>query len=178
MKGLIVASLSFLFLVALAILLLRRNKSPNYLGIFFRTFAWTIPFYVVLYRMSKPDLGFLGDSWVFANGWLDFLNGLLILVMLFHCFVDVTYATVITGFSNNLILYMARPEGISLQEVKEIYGAGDEGDPVVQNRLEQLVQRRYAERCGEDSYRVLPKGRRLAWIAAGLQRIWRIGGAV
>ena len=157
MRGVVLASVSFLALVGLCAGGLRFYSGRKYFKIFLVAFAVAAAVYALLYRALPDDLGVLPVGWLEPNGTVDFLNGILILVLLFHSFWDAVYTTALTGFSGNLIVLLHRHGGLSRDQLLEIYGAREEIDRVLAWRLPNLLEGGYLRAEGA-GYRLRPKG--------------------
>ena len=178
MKSLLLAGSSFALLVLLTITLLRAYRGKKYLHVFLASFVLSAFVYALAYFFTPMDLGLLPVSMIEENPSVGFANGLFVLILLFHCFADVSYTTVLTGFSTNLIVHIARRGRITAQDLERIYGLATGQDPVTEWRIHHLVNGRYVAREEGGKYRLLPKGRRVALIAVFLQRLFntREGG--
>jgi hypothetical protein len=166
MKGLVLAALSFALLMALSMALLRVYRGTKYFKMFLHAFALACAAYTGLHVLSPPDLGVLPATWLEPNGAVDFLNGLLVLALLFHSFWDVVYTVALTGFSGNLLVLLDHPGGLSRQEILGIHGAGEELDRVLAWRLPRLVGGGYVVLEGA-GFRLRPKG----WLIGSLTRV-------
>lgn len=169
MKGVLLAAGAFFFLVALSVPLLRLHQGRKYYRVFWVAFGVAVGLYGIFFRVLPADLGFLPAGWLEAEGALDFLNGLLILTLLFVAFWDAVYTTVLTGFSANLMALLAEGEGLSREEILRIYGAEEGVDRVLAWRLPRLLEGRYLEAEGA-GFRLLPKGRWVGTAARWLKR--------
>ena len=174
MKSLLVSGISFLILVLITILFFRCYRGKKYLKVFFAAFAITIPVYWALYQSSPANLWFLPNDWLAANSTVGFWNGLFILALLFHCFADVSYTTVLTGFSTNLIVHIAKKHQLTSKEIQEIYGISSDSDPVTEWRINHLLGGQYIT-ATESGYQLLPKGKCIAIAAQLLQRLFNTG---
>lgn len=169
MKGVLLALGAFFLLVVFAALFLRLYGGRKYYKVLLAAFAVAVGVYSILYRVLPADLGFLPAGWLEAAGALNFLNGLLILTLLFVAFWDTVYTTVLTGFSANLMALLAEGEGLSREEILRIHGAEDGLDRVLAWRLSKLSEGRYLE--AEDAgFRLLPKGWLVGTAARWLKR--------
>lgn len=177
MKSLLLAGFSFVFLITLTIVLLRGYRGKKYLHVFLAAFIISILIYALAYLFTPANLGFLPASVLDETAAVGFANGLFILALLFHCFADVSYTTVLTGFSTNLIVHIARKGRLTVEDLEHIYGLTSGHDPVTEWRINHLVSGRYVAPEGE-RYRLLPKGRRVAAAANFLQKLFhtREGG--
>jgi len=91
--------------------------------------------------------------------------------MLVHCFVDVSYTTVLTGFSTQLVVLLSEKGSLTAGDIKTIYGTTGKEDPVTEVRLNHLIKSRYIT-AEQDGYRILPKGRLVGKMTKLLQRLF------
>lgn len=169
MKGLVVALLAFGLLVVLAVVLLRHYRGTRYFMVLLRAWGASQTVYAVLYWLAPADLGVLPGGWLEPSAALDFLNGVLILVLLFHSFWDALYTTVLTGFSGNLMVLLDRRGGLTTDDILVEYGARDRLDRVLAWRLPKLLNGGYLAADG-DGYRLRPKGLFIGTVARYLKR--------
>ncbi len=163
MKGLVLSLGFFIFLVFLTVFMLRRYRGKKYLRVFLLAFAITLGIYTLVYNFS-PGPGAAVDFW----------NGILFLFLLFHCFADVSYTTVLTGFSTNLLVHIAKRGPLSTRDMEDIYGLTQGRDPVTDWRMDHLVRGKYVL-SSRDGYQMLPKGSSVARLAEFLQRLFNTG---
>lgn len=174
MKGIFLSIVFFLFDVLLTVWMLRRYRGKKYLRVFLLAFAITVTVYSAAYALLPEDIGFLPSQWLEWNTAVDFWNGILLLALLFHCFADVAYTTVLTGFSTNLLVHVAKRGPLTARDIEEIYGVTGGRDPVTDWRMEHLVQGKYVL-ADKDGYRMLPKGGAVASLARFLQKLFNVG---
>ena len=173
MKGLVLASFSFLVLVGSSLVLLRLYQGKKYYRTFLLAFVISFLFYAVVYRTFSENLGFLPETLMEPNWRVDFWFGALALVLLFHIFWDVAYATALTGFSSHLMVLLSRPGGMSQEEILKIYRAHDPLDGVLAWRLDNLVRCGYLTRK-ESGFGLTLRGMRLALLALRLKQFYGI----
>lgn len=175
MKGFSLAFLSFLFSVTLTVALLRIRRGRGQLKYFFIAYGLAVGFYSFIYLFLPHNLWVLPPQALELHANVDFWNGILILTLMVHCFADVTYATVLTGFASNLIVHMARMgEPLRVGDAIRIYGGKLNDDPVIEWRMSHLLRKKYVEESVQ-GYRLLWKGRIIAVVALSLQRLFRTG---
>lgn len=170
LKGVLLAGVAFLCLMTISVLLLRLYHGKRYYRVFLIAFAVALGFYGLFYAVLPTDLGFLSPKWLERHRPLEFLNGILILGMLFLWFWDTFYTAVLTGFSSNLMVILAAGGTRSPQEVLRIYGAEKELDSILAWRLPKLLDGGYIEAHGA-GYRIRSKGRKIGRLARFLQRL-------
>ncbi len=171
MKSILLAGFSFLLLILMTIVLLRGYRGKKYLHMFLIAFGISVLLYALIYFLTPVDLGFLPIFLTDEGRGIGFANGLLILFLLFHCFADVSYTTVLTGFSTNLIVHIAKRGTLKTEDLDRIYGLSLGHDPVTEWRISHLVNGRYVAAEG-GGFRLLPKGRWVALAANFLQRLF------
>lgn len=170
MRSIIISLLVFLFSILISMFflrfrLVRKGNLGNFVIVYFLSFLC----YVLMYLFFPNDLRlFRGTPDSF-----DFWNGILIFTLLFHCFVDVVYTTVLTGFAVNLLIHIKKHKKLSLGQVKAIYAEGGKGNFLISSRFKDLVDRGYisTESLG---YRLRPKGFFVGTTARVLQKLFRM----
>ena len=173
MKGLFLAGFSFLVLVVLSLIFLRFYRGKKYYRMFLLAFIGALGIYVYLQVALPDDLGFLPRWLVESRRAVDFWNGLLVLLLIFHIYWDVAYATALTGFSSNLMILLSRPNGLSMGEILEIYGAGSPLDRVLLWRLDSLLRGKYLKQEAS-GFRILTKGKTVARFSRFLKHLYGI----
>lgn len=174
MKSLLLVVFSFFILLFLSIVCLRRYKGKKYLHVFFLAYAVTLVVYIIFYHVLPADLGFLPPAFLDDSPQIGFWNGLLIFSLVFHIFADVSYTTVLTGFSTNLIVHIAKKGRLSAKQVQDIYGVTNLYDPVTDWRLDNLIQGKYITAV-PDGYCLLFKGKMVALATLFLQKLFNTG---
>ena len=174
MKSLLLSLFSFFFSVFFCVALLRLYRGKNYLKFFFISYLAFLTAYVIFYRASPNNLWFFPESVLEQNQTIDFWNGLLIFSLLFHCFTDVSYTTILTGFATNLLIHIREKEGLTENEIHKIYGVRDDVDPVLHWRIDYLLQKKYIA-PDASGYKLLFKGKVMAGIGLFLQRLFHTG---
>lgn len=169
MKGVAVAGIAFLVLAVLSAALLRRYRGQRHFRPLLLAFALAVAAYAALHAALPADLGVLPARWLEPSTSLDFLNGLLVLALLFHSFWDAVYTSALTGLSANVIVLMRREGGLSGAQVCRWYGAGEPLDRILAWRLPRLVAGGYVEPVG-DGFRLRPKGRLVGQVTRALKR--------
>lgn len=168
MTGLLLAFLSFFLLILLAVLFLRRYRGRKYFFPLLGAFLLSACFYSAAFFSfpEEPDIA----------PRLNFLNGLLILALLFHGFWDTLYTSFITGFSSGLLVRLLNrgAAGMSEEELLEIYGGKTEASHLLTHRLDNLTVGGYLRREG-DSFKLLPKGRFFALLTRAVQKTLNMG---
>ncbi len=158
MKGLVLAAVAFVVLIALSTVFLRLYRGRKHFRALLAAFGAALGVYGVLYRALPPDLGFLPGVLLEPHGGMDFANGVLVLALLFHGFWDTAYATAITGLSTNVIVLIGRAGGLATSDLLRLHHADREVDAVLAWRLRNLVQGGYVVLV-DGAYRLRTKGR-------------------
>ena len=163
MKGLILSSFSFLFLIGLSLILLRIYQGKKYFKMFLMAFVLTCVFYGGAYKILPDNLGFLTEPFLEPHGRVDFWVGALILLLVFHIFWDTAYGAVLTGFSSYLMTLLFQRKGLSIDEILEIYDSKQYSEQIFLWRINNLLRGGYLIQEGE-SFRLQPKGKIVARI--------------
>lgn len=174
MKSILVAFLSFLFLVATVLVMLRCYRGRKYFRILIAGFVLSIPFYIFLYRLSPSNFYFFPTSLLEPNRRMDFWNGLILLFLSFHTFWDFCYTSAFTGFSSNLLVILSRTGKMSEAQILDLYAAKGGLDGILSWRLPNLVQGKYLKE-DHGRYSLLAKGRTVALITRSLKRLLALG---
>jgi hypothetical protein len=120
--------------------------------------AWYAPYlpaYVLLYRLTPPDLGFLSERFACAGHALGFLNGLALLVLLFLTGV-LFYYHADRSITVRLLIELARApqQRLSLDQLQTVCGV----DVLMQDRLESMALNGFLV-LRDGRYHLAPKGR-------------------
>ena len=174
MAGLILAVLSTLFAVVISIISLRLNRHLRYLKLFVVVYFVCTIFYTLSYYFLADQLILLFHLTPNGTGIVSYWNGVLIFTLIFHLCVDVGYATVLTGFSTNIILLTRRHGHLEISDLPVIYGINENADPVVNWRVDYLLEHRYLSVSG-DKLELTKKGKTIARITILFQKIFQTG---
>ncbi len=170
MKGLILAAVSLGFFVISCGTLLRLYRGDKEYKVFLGSFGSALVVYAVLFAALPRDLGLLPASVVEPAAGVDFLNGLLVLSMIFHGIWTLSYM-VWTGPTMRLLDVMSRSrsQGISVHEAVLQFGGGEGDNPLLRRRLPKLINGGY---IAEDDavFRLLPRGRAAARVLLRIRR--------
>jgi hypothetical protein len=171
MKGLVLASLAFLLLVAGSAVALRVYRGNKEFKIFLGAFAAAVAGYAMAFPLTPYDLGFLPTAWLEPAAVVDFSNGLLVLALAFHGFWCFAYFACLSPSMGVMVELRARGErGISAEEALAMQGREEPVNLIFQRRLPKLVQGGYVREEG-GAYRLLPRGGRIAALGAFLKRL-------
>ena len=173
MKGVILAFASFIFFVTLSLVFLRVYRGKKFFKVFILASLISLIFYSFTYFNLSADLEFLAPSMIERHKWFDYFFGLITFLLTVHIFWDVSYATVLTGFSSHLMILIDRPSGLSLKEILQIYGANEEIDPILSWRLANLKKGNYLREEGR-YFQLLGRGKKVAMLAEFLKRLYRV----
>lgn len=174
MKSIFLAFLSFLFLLASVLIMLRFYNGRKYFRVLIAGFILSIPFYVILYKISPSNFYFLPPTQLEPHTAMDFWNGLILLFLVFHSFWDFCYTSAFTGFSSNLLVILSRTGEMSQTQILDLYAAKGGLDGILSWRLPNLVRGKYLKE-EHGRYLLLPKGRAVAWITQTLKRLLALG---
>lgn len=177
MKGIVLALLSFGFLNLISIVVVRLYPGKKYFKPLMTAFGLSAFCYAVLFYWIPADLGGLKSPWLIRPSALDFGNGLLILLLLFYGFWDTIYASFFTGFSSGILVHFSKrvPRGLGTGDLVKIYQKDRRGNPVIDVRIQNLVQGRYLLPVGENQYQLLPKGNFFAVMTQAVQKVFHMG---
>lgn len=176
MKGLILSGFVFFLLLCASSLALRFYRGSKEFRVLLVVLGFSIGLYGLCYLWLPHDLGFLHDGALEPNRSVDFWNGVLVLLMLFHGFWVFLYVSGV-GPSMGMMLEVRarRSVGMAEEEALKKYGHDRPRSAILERRLKKLVEGRYvAEQDGE--YRLLPRGARVASLAIFLRRVLNIRG--
>lgn len=178
MKGLVLAAVVFGLMVVGTIVGLRVYRGDKEFKVFLGAFAAAAALYAVGFRLLPTDLGCLPAAWVETSAPVDFVNGLGILVLVFHGFWSFSYFACVSPSMSALIALRLRGRaGMSRDEALAVQGTAEPVNLIFQRRLPKLQRGGYV-REDADGYRLLDRGRRVAVFGSFLKRIInsQIGG--
>ncbi len=175
MKGTLLSLISFILLVVLSCLSLRVYRGKKYFYIFLIEFLFACLFYSLLFCYLPEDLHFLPPWLREPSRSVDFGNGLLILLLLFHMMWDAAYAFILTGFTSELFvrLFQKNRQGLSLEELVKGFGGDEEIDEILAWRLPNLLNCKYISAEG-NQFRLLNRGRRVARFGLFLKKVFNM----
>ena len=171
MKGLVLAALAFLLLVVGSAIILRFYRGNKEFKVFLGAFVTAVLGYAVAFPLTPSDLGLLPAGWLEPAPVVDFLNGLLMLALVFHGFWCFAYFACLSPSMGVMVELRARGErGISAEEALAMHGREQPVNLIFQRRLPKLVQGGYV-REEDGAYRLLPRGGRIAALGGFLKRL-------
>lgn len=171
MKGLILAAAALALLVVGSVAALRVYAGNKEFRIFLGAFAVAVASYTGAFWLLPADLGFIPAGGREAAPLVDFGNGLLLLVLLFHgywCFAY--FACLSPSMSVMVALQVRGREGMTAAEALAIHGSGEPVNLIFQRRIPKLVQGGYV-REDAGGYRLLSRGGRVAALGSFLKRL-------
>ncbi len=126
--------------------------------------------YAALFAVLPPNLDILPRGGVEPSPTVDFWNGLLILVLVFHGIWAFTY-TVWTGPTVRVLLAASRAgrAGLTIDEVLREFETSDRANQLLRRRLPKLIQGGYL-REERGRYVLLPRGRAAGRVVARVKR--------
>lgn len=159
MKGLILSGVSIGFFVTACSAILRIYRGDKEYRIFLGSFASALILYAVLFGALPRDLGFLPAGVREPAAIVDFVNGALVLSMIFHGVWTFTYM-VWTGPTMRLLMEMSRNQGRGVSEDEALlhFWSGGRENTLLRRRLPKLMSGGYLTE-EEGVYRLLPRGR-------------------
>lgn len=169
MKGILLSFIAFGFLILVSVFAVRFYRGKKYFKPLIGVFILSAIFYTLLFYLLPENPG--------LNPYLNFCNGFLILFLLFHSYWDAIYTSFFTGFSSKILIQFLRKgdAGLSLEEIFKMYREPQGSNPVIDLRLQNLVQGNYLTRSGDGQYQLLPKGNFFASLARTCQRVFQMG---
>ena len=171
MKGLILAAAAFLLLVIGSALALRAYRGNKEFKVFLAAFAAAALGYAVAFPLTPPDLGVLPAGWREPAAGVDFVNGLLLLALVFHGFWCFAYFACLSPSMGVMVELRGRGDrGISAAEALAMQGREEPVNLIFQRRLPKLIAGGYVRNDG-GTYRLLPPGERVAALGAFLKRL-------
>ena len=174
MKGLILSGSAFVFLLCVSSVGLRIYRGDKEFKVLYAALVVSIGLYTVLHATLPHDLGFLPNAGVEPAPVVDFWNGLLVLLTVFHGFWVFLYVTGV-GPSVGMMLQVRErgDSGMTSEEAQVRFGGGQPQNAIFQRRLTKLLKGRYiAEK--EGGLVLLPRGAGIASLSILLRRILNI----
>ncbi len=130
MKGLVLSAAALVLLVLGSAVALRFYRGNKEFRVFLGAFAAAVVLYTGTFWLLPPDLGFLPAGWRETVAWVDFGNGLLLLVLMFHGYWCFSYfACLSPSMSVMVSLRLRGREGMSRAEVLGDSGQRSAGQP-------------------------------------------------
>jgi len=174
MKGLILSCACLMGIVTVSSTGLRLRKWQREYRWLLSVLAFFLPVYAMLYSITPRNLGFLGQAWMDSSGPIDFLNGLVILILCFHGFWVYVYASNVGPSGQSLVqLFSQGDGGLTRDEAIRFYERLGSVDAIMSRRLRKLCENGHIESI-EGGYRVLPPARKYAIIVKILRRLFNI----
>ena len=171
MKGLVLAAVALGLMVVGTIVGLRFYRGDKEFKVFLGAFATAAALYAVGFWLVAADVGFLPARWVETSAPVDFVNGLVILVLVFHGFWSFSYFACVSPSMSALIALRLRGRaGMSREEAMAVQGTAAPVNLIFQRRLPKLERGGYV-REDADGYRLLDRGRKVAVFGSFLKRI-------
>jgi len=171
MKGLVLSAAALVLLVIGSAVALRFYRGNKEFRIFLGAFVGAVALYAGTFWILPADLGFLPAGWRERAALVDFGNGLLLLVLLFHGYWCFSYfACLSPSMSVMVALRLRGRDGMTRAEALAIQGSDQPVNLIFQRRLPKLLQGGYVrEEAG--GYRILAPGERVAALGSFLKRL-------
>jgi hypothetical protein len=171
MKGLVLSAAALVLLVIWSAVALRFYRGNKEFRLFLGAFAGGVALYAGTFWLLPADLGFLPAGWRERVALVDFGNGLLLLVLLFHGYWCFSYfACLSPSMSVMVALRLRGRDGMTRAEALAIQGSDQPVNLIFQRRLPKLLQGGYVrEEAG--AYRILAPGERVAALGSFLKRL-------
>jgi hypothetical protein len=171
MKGLVLSGAAMALLVIGSAVALRFYRGNKEFRLFIGAFVAAEALYVAAFWLLPPDLGFLPAAWQETVPLVDFGNGFLLLVLMFHGYWCFSYfACLSPSMSVMVALRLRGRDGMTRAEALAIQGSDEPVNLIFQRRLPKLLQGGYVrEEAG--AYRILAPGERVAALGSFLKRL-------
>lgn len=160
MSGLLLSFGCFLLLIVISIILLRLYRGTKRVRPLVAAYGVALAIYGIFYPSSRVGA--------------EFWNGILVLTLAFQGYANVVNTTVFTGFAAHLLALVAERKVLTFEQALCLYREKGGLDKVLSWRLAHLCGGKYLKKMGE-SYRLLPKGRRVAKSVQFLKELLRVG---
>jgi|SRR5690242_10244385 hypothetical protein len=171
MKGIVLAAAALALLVAGSAVALRLYAGNKEFKVFLGGFAGALVTYAVAFRLLPGDLGFIPAAWRETARVVDFANGLLMLVLIFHGYWCFAYFSCLSPSMSVMVALRQRGrEGLSRGEALAIHGGDEPVNLIFQRRLPKLLRGGYV-REDAGGYRLLARGGRVAALGSFLKRL-------
>jgi hypothetical protein len=171
MKGLVLSGAALALLVIGSAVALRFYRGNKEFRLFIGAFAAAEALYVAGFWLLPPDLGFLPTAWQETVPLVDFGNGFLLLVLMFHGYWCFSYFACLSPSMGVMVALRLRGrEGMTRSEALAIQGSDQPVNLIFQRRLPKLLEGGYVrEEAG--AYRILAPGERVAALGSFLKRL-------
>lgn len=159
MKGLALGGVCFIFLVACCAIALRVYRGEKEYTVFLGALLSSLVLYTILFGFLPSDLGFLPRSAVEPAAGVDFLNGALVLLLIFHGMWTFAYMALL-GATMRLLLELSRKrrQGLTQDEAQSQFESGGLANVFLSRRLPKLINGGYIAKQ-EGGYHLSPRGR-------------------
>jgi hypothetical protein len=171
MKGLVLSAAALMLLVLGSAVALRFYRGNKEFRVFLGAFAAAVVLYTGAFWLLPPDLGFLPAGWRETAALVDFGNGFLLLVLMFHGYWCFSYFACLSPSMSVMVSLRVRGrEGMTRAAALAIQGSDQPVNLIFQRRLPKLLQGGYVrEEAG--AYRILAPGERVAAFGSFLKRL-------
>lgn len=171
MKGIVLAAAALAALVVGSALALRLYGGNKEFRVLLGAFAGALVAYAAAFRILPGDLGFIPSTWCETAPAVDFGNGLLLMVLIFHGYWCFAYFSCLSpSMSVMVALRRRRGEGLTRSDALAIHGGDEPVNLIFLRRLPKLLEGGYV---GEEAgaYRLLARGGRVAAFGSFLKRL-------
>jgi hypothetical protein len=171
MKGLVLSSAALVALVLGSAAALRVYRGNKEFRVFLAAFTVAAALYAGAFWLLPADLGFLPAGGRETVGLVDFGNGFLLLMLMFHGYWCFSYFACLSPSMSVMVALRRRGrEGMTRAEALAIQGSDQPINLIFQRRIPKLVQGGYVrEEAG--GYRILAPGERVATLGSFLKRL-------
>lgn len=171
MRGVVLAAAALALLVIGSALALRLYRGNKEFKVLLGAFVGAVGLYAAAFRLLPVDLGFIPPAWCETTPAVDFGNGLLLMLLIFHGYWCFAYFSCLSpSMSVMVALRRRRGEGLTRSEALAIHGGDEPVNLIFLRRLPKLLEGGYVrEEIG--GYRLLTRGGRVAAFGSFLKRL-------
>jgi hypothetical protein len=171
MKGIVLAAMALVALVIGSAAALRLYGGNKEFKVLLGAFVGAVALYAGAFRLSPADLGFIPSAWCETAPAVDFGNGLLFMMLIFHGYWCFAYFSCLSpSMSVMVALRRRRGEGLTRSDALAIHGGDEPVNLIFLRRLPKLLEGGYVrEEAG--AYRLLARGGRVAAFGSFLKRL-------
>ncbi len=139
---------------------------------FLGAFAGAVALYAAAFGLLPPDLGFIPASWSETAPVVDFANGLVLMILIFHGYWTFAYFACLSPSMTVIVSLVGRDaaKGLTADEALVLHGGEEPLDLIFRRRVPKLLSGGYVQETA-GSYRLLPRGERVAALGRVLKRL-------
>ena len=172
MRGILLAAAALALLMVGSAAALRLYPGNKEFKVFLGAFAAAVAFYAAAFRFLPTDLGFLPAGWCETAPVVDFANGLALMTLIFHGYWTFAYFACLSPSMTVIVSLVGRDaaKGLTADEALALHGGEEPLDLIFRRRLPKLLRGGYVQEAA-GSYRLLPRGERVAALGCVLKRL-------